>query len=61
MKTLVTGRHTIGSYILHHDPCYGISNGFMVAILITNIGMALINVNSLPMVYDIGGDARIGL
>ena len=39
-----------------------ISNLFMLLSLLIPAGIfwALINVNSLPMVYDVGGDARIG-
>jgi maltose/moltooligosaccharide transporter len=39
-----------------------ISNQIMLIILLVLAGIfwALINVNSLPMVYDVGGDARIG-
>jgi MFS family permease len=39
-----------------------VSNQAMLVILLVSAGIfwALINVNSLPMVYDVGGDARIG-
>lgn len=39
-----------------------ISNQIMLIILLVLAGIfwALINVNSLPMVYDVGGDVRIG-
>lgn len=44
--------------------CYGliVSNQVMLITLLVPAGFfwALINVNSLPMVYDVGGDARIG-
>jgi MFS family permease len=41
---------------------FWIHNLIMLIILLVLAGIfwALINVNSLPMVYDIGGDARIG-
>ena len=39
-----------------------VSNQLMLILLLLPAGFfwALINVNSLPMVYDVGGDARIG-
>ena len=39
-----------------------VSNQIMLILLLVPAGFfwALINVNSLPMVYDVGGDARIG-
>ncbi|MGW8251893.1 MAG: MFS transporter, partial [Anaerolineales bacterium] len=39
-----------------------VSNQIMLILLLLPAGFfwALINVNSLPMVYDVGGDARIG-
>jgi maltose/moltooligosaccharide transporter len=39
-----------------------VSNQIMLIVLLVLAGFfwALINVNSLPMVYDVGGDARIG-
>ena len=39
-----------------------VQNELMLIVLLVGAGFfwALINVNSLPMVYDVGGDARIG-
>jgi MFS family permease len=39
-----------------------VQNELMLIVLLVAAGFfwALINVNSLPMVYDVGGDARIG-
>ncbi|MGD8731079.1 MAG: hypothetical protein PVH92_04290, partial [Anaerolineales bacterium] len=37
------------------------SQATLIALLVAaGIAWALINVNSLPMVYDVGGDARLG-